>query len=148
MIPSDAFPRLTEQNHRLTSPAAIDYNCIAWSAGDVEHWWQPGVFWPLPAPTRQYGIDVLEQLFMFLGYADCGLDAEPEPGFEKVALFGQSIFYTHAARQLASGKWTSKLGQAEDIEHDTPHDVAGGIYGEVVQIMKRPAASLESRPIP
>jgi hypothetical protein len=47
----------------------------------------------------------------------------------------------HASRQLPSAKWTSKLGGSEDIEHDTPDDVAGGIYGEVVQIMKRASAS-------
>ena len=39
--------------------------------------------------------------------------------------------------QTPGGKWSSKLGKAEDIEHDTPDDVAGGIYGEVVQILKR-----------
>ena len=45
--------------------------------------------------------------------------------------------YTHAARQLLSGKWTSKLGKSVDIEHDTTDVVARGLYGEVVQIMKR-----------
>lgn len=34
----DAFPRLTPHNHRITSPASPDYNCIAWSVGDAEHW--------------------------------------------------------------------------------------------------------------
>jgi len=34
-----------------------------------------------------------------------------------------------------------QVGNAEDIEHDTPHDVAGGIYGELVQIMSRPATN-------
>jgi hypothetical protein len=38
---------------------------------------------------------------------------------------------------MPTGKWSSKLGKAEDIEHDTPDDVAGGVYGEVVQILKR-----------
>lgn len=141
MISSQAFPYLTTQNHRITSPACIDYNCIAWSAGDAVHWWQPGVYCPIPAQRQEYGIEVLKQLFASLGYEDCGLDTALEPGFEKVALFAQSWFYTHAARQLATGKWTSKLGQAEDIEHDTPHDVAGGIYGDVVAIMKRPLSS-------
>jgi hypothetical protein len=140
MIPSEAFPRLTPHNHHPTSPAGSDYNCIAWSAGDVEHWWQPGVYWPLPASPQDYGIGVLEQLFKSLGYEDCGMHSSLEPGFEKVALFGQSLFYTHAARQLPNGEWTSKLGKAEDIQHLTPRDVAGGIYGEVVQIMKRPTS--------
>ena len=137
MISKAAFPRLTPENHRTTSPASNDYNCIAWSVGDVEHWWQPGVYWPIPAQAEDYAVHVLTQLFVSLGYEDCGMAANLEPGFEKVALFGQSLFYTHAARQLPAGKWTSKLGKAEDIEHDSPHDVAGGIYGEVVQIMKR-----------
>jgi hypothetical protein len=68
------------------------------------------------------------------------MDASLEPGFEKVALFGSSLYYTHAARQLPNGKWTSKLGKAEDIEHDSPDIVAGGVYGELVQVMRRRAA--------
>ncbi|MCG8587287.1 MAG: hypothetical protein MI757_21490 [Pirellulales bacterium] len=48
--------------------------------------------------------------------------------------------YTHAARQLPDGRWTSKLGKAEDIEHDSANDVAGGLYGEVVEFMKRPVS--------
>ena len=48
---------------------------------------------------------------------------------------------THAARQLPNGKWTSKLGKAEDVEHESPEDVAGGVYGEVVQFMRRPRPS-------
>ncbi len=55
----------------------------------------------------------------------------------EVALYGFGFFYTHAVRQLANGKWTSKLGKAEDIEHDSPDDIAGGLYGEVVQFMRR-----------
>ena len=40
MIPDQGFPRLTPENHRTTSPAAIDYNCVAWAAGDTKNWWQ------------------------------------------------------------------------------------------------------------
>jgi hypothetical protein len=138
MIPPQAFPRLTPHNHRLTSPASTDYNCIAWSAGDIEHWWQPGVFWPIQLDPSDYGVAVLTRTFSAIGYVDCGLDAVLEPGFEKVALFGDSLYYTHAARQLPNGKWTSKLGEGEDIEHDSPGDVAGGIYAEMVQVTKRP----------
>jgi hypothetical protein len=71
------------------------------------------------------------------------MDASLEPGFEKVALYGGGLLYTHAARQLPTGKWTSKLGKAEDIEHETPDDVAGGIYAEWVQVMKRPVSGSE-----
>jgi hypothetical protein len=134
---ADDFPRLTAQNHRITSPATPDYNCIAWAAGDVERWWQPGVYW-LPAewPNDDFGMGALEQLFLQLGYENCN-EAALETGFLKVALYGSGFTYTHAARQLPSGKWTSKLGKGEDIEHDTPDDIAGGLYGEVAEIMKQ-----------
>src|SRR5262245_29836601 len=132
MTSDEAFPRLTPQNHGTTS---TDYNCIAWSARENEHWWQPGVFGPIKAHPEDYGVGALEAMFKALGYEDCGMDAGFEPGLEKVALFGHALHYTHAARQLPNGKWTSKLGKAEDIEHDTPDDVAGGVYGEVVRVM-------------
>src|SRR5947208_11543637 len=92
MTPDPAFPRLTTSNYRVTSPANGDYNCIAWSAGDTEHWWQPNVFWPIQAPPNEYGIAVLQQLFTALGYEDCSRDVQSEPGFEKVALLGIRSF--------------------------------------------------------
>ncbi len=134
MIQTPEFPRLTAENHRMTSPPTTDYNCIAWSAGDTSRWWQPGVYWP--TSTEGFGLDVLERAFRALGYEPC-LDGALEANFEKVALFASGLFYTHAARQLSSGKWTSKLGQLEDIEHDTADDVAGGVYGEIACFMKR-----------
>jgi hypothetical protein len=139
MTREDNFPRLTSANHRVTSPVAPDYNCVAWAAGDTEHWWQPGEYWPVELPEGEFGIGALVQAFLALGYVDCAMNAMPEPGFTKVALYGSGLAYTHAARQFPSGKWTSKLGRMEDIEHDTPDDVAGGVYGAVVAIMKRPS---------
>jgi hypothetical protein len=44
---------------------------------------------------------------------------------------------THAARQLTSGAWTSKLGNAADIEHEL-RALEGEIYGVVALILKRP----------
>ena len=129
------FPRLTLGNYRVTSPATTAYNCIAWSARDVERWWQPGVYWPLPSDG--HGPEVLELAFRSLGFEPCS-DAQLELGFEKVALYASGSFYTHAARQLGSGTWTSKLGKLEDIEHDTPDAVAGGTYGEIFRFLKRP----------
>lgn len=59
-------------------------------------------------------------------------------GHEKIAVCAAATQYTHAARLLPSGKWSSKLGKAALIEHDTPEDVAGGVYGDIYQYMKRP----------
>ena len=68
MIPSDAFPNLNERNHQVTSPADVGYNCIAWSAADTQHWWQPGIFWPVKTPRDNHGIAALEEAFKTLGY--------------------------------------------------------------------------------
>ena len=76
--------------------------------------------------------------FASLGYTVCegeGLEA----GYEKVALFADAGGRpTHAARQLSGGRWTSKLGTAEDIDHGL-YDLEGAIYGAVVLVMKRAA---------
>ncbi len=140
MIQHPGLPRLTPLNHRVTSPESKDYNCIAWAAGDTTHWWEPDRYWPIPIPPNNYGIGILEMTFRSFGYLGCGRDVALEPDYEKIALYGSGQFYTHAARQLPSGKWTSKLGKWVDIEHDTPDDLAGGTYGDVLQVMKRPLA--------
>jgi hypothetical protein len=140
MKSSPHFPRLTPTNHRETSPATPAYNCVAWAAEDTGRWWQPGVHWiPADWPANDFGIGALERVFLSLGFADCSMDESQEPGLTKVALYGSGFLYTHAARQLTNGKWTSKLGKSVDIEHDSPDVVAGGLYGEVVQVMKRRA---------
>lgn len=139
MNPHPDFPRLTPNNHRDTSPRDARYNCIAWAAEDTEHWWQPGRYWqPADWPLDETGIGALEAAFRTLGYESCEHDTT-EPGFNKVAFYAAAgySYFTHAARQLPSGKWTSKLGKSIDIEHDTPDAVAGGVYGELVQFMKR-----------
>ena len=143
MIQRGSFPRLTDANHRETSPPAIAYNCVAWSAGDAQRWWQPGACWPVEASADDVSIGALTRAFASLGYQPCE-HSQLEPGFEKVALYASGMFYTHAARQLPNGLWTSKLGKAEDIEHDSPDDLAGGLYGEVVQIMRRPVSAVNS----
>lgn len=140
MTSSSDFPRLNQQNHRVTSPASLDYNCIAWAAGDIDHWWQPGIYWPIDMPASEYGLGVLQRLFESMGYETC-LDEQPESGYEKVALFADDFYYTHAARQLPNGRWTSKLGSAEDIEHESSNDIAGGLYGEVKLFLRRAVGS-------
>jgi hypothetical protein len=45
--------------------------------------------------------------------------------------------FTHVARQLYTGAWTSKIGEWEDIEHLTLEAVSGGLYGEPAIIMRK-----------
>src|SRR5262245_2030434 len=131
----DALPRLTADNYRESSPATWEYNCIAWAAGVTDAWWWPvtGRYWP-PRVPREETLGALLAAFATLGYTP-GFSFLPEPTIEKVALYVSGGTPTHAARQLPSGMWTSKLGPAIDIEHTTPDAVAGGVYGEVVAIL-------------
>lgn len=49
----------------------------------------------------------------------------------------------HAARLQPNGKWTSKLGELQDIEHRL-RDLEGEVYGSVVLVMKRPVPPVDS----
>jgi hypothetical protein len=135
------FPRLRDANYRISSSRDDVYNCIAWAAGFTDAWWWPGTpdatFWPDGIP-REVTLQAFSAAFASLGYSSC-ISEEPELGFEKIALYANAEgLPCHAARQLPSGRWTSKLGKMEDIEHSL-HDLAGTIYGSVVQVMKRAA---------
>lgn len=71
MLPSESFPRLTSDNHAVTSGVDVGYNCVAWAAKDTAHWWEPGRFWPVEVSRDEYGIGALEQAFKSLGYTEC-----------------------------------------------------------------------------
>jgi hypothetical protein len=137
------FPHLRTTAYRITSPKTGVYNCIAWAAGDTTDWWWPisdpvdeQPFWPLGV-VREVTLPAFVAVFAILGYAPCDGDTL-DAAEEKVALFANGRSEpTQAARQLANGLWTSKLGNAEDIEHEL-HALEGDIYGTVVQILKRP----------
>lgn len=135
------LPNLTAENYRITSVPAWEYNCIAWAVGIDDAWWwpSPGRFWPQGVP-REETVDAFVAAIGTRGYSDCS-SAELESGFEKIALYAQGANPTHAARQLAHGWWTSKLGPSFDIEHATLEAVAGGLYGNPVAILSREAAT-------
>lgn len=127
---------------RDTSPVDKKYNCIAYAAGDLAHWWWPfpmnvpEVYWP-PGVAREESLDAFRAVFVRLGYVECARD-ELETGFEKIALFvDEHGIPSHAARQQSNGRWISKLGEREDIEHDL-RDLEGAAYGTVAITMKRP----------
>jgi len=135
----DVFPGLSGQQYAVTSPRDDRYNCIAWAAGDTGRWWWPDAdeedTWPAGV-ARVETVEAFRDAFATLGYAACDGE-ELEAGHEKVAVFALTGAPKHAARQLSSGRWTSKLGPMEDIEHAL-HDLTGMVYGSVVLIMKRP----------
>jgi hypothetical protein len=121
----------------ITSPRTRLYNCIAFAAGETHRWWWPvAAYWPAGIPNEET-IDAFVAAFGTLGYSTCE-DGNLETGFVKVAIYvDQSGTPTHMARQLISGKWTSKCGSLEDIEHDTL-EILGDLYGVVTQFLRRP----------
>lgn len=135
------FPNLSKDGYSPTSPATPEYNCIAWAAGDDGVWWWPDpygdYYWPSKIP-RTETIEAFIKAYESLGYSICN-NVVLEEGFEKVAVYaGSDKKPTHAARQLDSGRWTSKLGGLEDIEHATLDGLISDSYGSIAVILKRP----------
>ena len=139
----DLFPGLRGSGYQITSRADRRYNCIAWAAGDSLGWWWPDAagaeYWPASAP-RDETVAAFQQMFESLGYIVTSSDGL-EAGFDKIAIFALSSGApTHASRQLANGRWTSKIGERDDIEHGL-RDLEGMEYGVVALVMKRPSAN-------
>jgi hypothetical protein len=129
----DLFPGLHASGYAVTSPEDVRYNCVAWVVGDVDQWWWPAEdsYWP-DEVAREETIAA----FAGIGFAPCD-DSRLEPGYEKIAIYAAPDGTpTHVARQLNSGRWSSKLGQLQDIQHRL-EDLAGPLYGRVAQLLKR-----------
>lgn len=134
------FPNLLIEGYVITSPATVEYNCIAWAAGDTEKYWWPDPleigYWPSDI-KRDVTLNAFIKAYKLLGYKTCD-NRVYEKGYEKIAIFVKDNKPTHAARQLNSGHWTSKLGCCEDIEHFTLDGIENETYGSAVVFLKRP----------
>lgn len=133
------YPGLETGHFRITSPRDPSYNCLAFAADDTRRCWHPSAYGGLHWPDGAVPEDTLEgwiSAYRTLGYAP-GASIELEPGVEKVAIYADHDFPLHAARQLPSGFWTSKLGPQEDIEHELAA-LEGAQYGRVATVLARP----------
>jgi hypothetical protein len=144
------FENLKDGSFDVTSKWTGVYNCIAHAAQDSKRKWWPvplqfarnDVFWP--EPTRRRTLRAFRLAFETLGFEPCD-NGELEAGYEKVAIYVSDTptpdnpldAPTHMARQLPCGRWTSKLGDKEDIAHDDVQGLEGRIYGRVTQFLKR-----------
>lgn len=142
------FSRLIDIGYTITSEETTEYNCIAWAANDTEAWWEPDPlylsFWPTGVP-RIYSLDAYIKAYQTLGFIVCN-SLEYEKDFEKIAIYVDNNGNpTHAARQLDSGSWTSKLGSLEDIEHKTLDSLSE--YGTVAVLMKRSTINKDNKSI-
>jgi hypothetical protein len=145
----ELYPGLRESTFRLTSPATSGYNCLAWAAEDDARWWSadefPLYYWPNGVP-RENTVEGWAAALASVGYEQCDDDTH-QPGYTRVAIYGRGGAASHVARQLPTGRWTSKMGKNVDIEHDL-EALTGVAFGEVVMLMHRPAAAPPDSPQP
>ena len=135
----DLFPNLAADGYLITSPESNAYNCIAWAAGDANDWWWPDSrrlrYWPDDVP-RNESLEAFVEMFARLGYSVCP-SAQSEVGYEKAAIYCLNGLPQHAARQISSGLWTSKLGNAVDIQYSL-HGLEDSLYGAATVFLRRP----------
>ncbi len=139
------FPNLVPFLYRETSPCDGNYNCVSWAlkekVDERRVWWPVTIGqaqWPESLPFSEK-IENFVKLFRSFGYETCA-DDKVEQGFEKIALYAdEDGNFSHVARQLESGKWTSKLAAEEDIEHDNLYVLTGPCLGRVWGFMSRPS---------
>jgi hypothetical protein len=134
-------PKLATEQYEITSSESDAYNCIGWALYDTRQWWwytpQYGCYWP-PGISRNNNPQAIARIFEIHGYQHCD-SPDVESGFEKVALYEHPVYgIEHVTRQLETGRWTSKIGEWEDIEHETAKSLEGIEYGLVAAFMKRP----------
>jgi hypothetical protein len=133
-----AFPNLDADGGVVTHPPDPAYNCVAWVVGVTDAaWWpnDPDGYWP-PGVPDELTVDAVVAALATVGYVPCA-DGGHEPGFEKAAVYARDGAPTHAARQLADGRWSSKLGRDITVSHATPSGVEGAVYGSVVVYLRR-----------
>jgi hypothetical protein len=138
------FPQLgIYEDHSPTTYAGglhPRYNCWAFAAGEILKRWEPDpgnqYFWPAAAP-REYTVHAFMAAYGTIGYEHCQ-NGSLDRSCEKIAIYATfGGIVTHAARQLPDGRWISKLGDEEDIIHQTPESLSSVVYGQPVQFMKR-----------
>lgn len=139
-----SLPFLVNVPCEIASERTTDYNCFAFAAGETHVWWEPYVFppapdlniyWP-PGVGVQGTVEDYEAAFATRGFVRCA-NGEIEADCVKIVIFADDGGPMHAARQLRDGRWHSKLGDLEDVIHDSLEGLAEE-YGKKLSFLKRP----------
>jgi hypothetical protein len=136
------YPRLSSSDHKITSEANDQYNCVAWVDRVMNHWFEPEIFWPpgVPVPLGQDDLDCYVALFRQWGFEECASRCL-ESGFLKIAIYAVGQEFEHVAKQLPSGQWSSKGGVLHDFKHrelDALGDCRAMRRAEPALFMRRP----------
>ncbi|MDB9398207.1 DUF7689 domain-containing protein [Microcystis aeruginosa] len=118
---------IIDGDSHITSPITLYYNSFAWAVNDQERCWFPDRFdteyWPAGIP-RENTLSAFIDAYSTNGFEVCptgdpNLEFSPNGFFvEKIAIYTIDGRPSHACRQLNSGRWTSKIGVREDVEHE------------------------------
>jgi len=137
-------------NTEITSLKSKQENCLAYVLGepnDVDMLVFSKRFdlglCGLSNTELDHSIDAYVKLLShFYNFQVCGT-SEWEEGFKKIALYENTdeegeVGFSHVALLLKNGRWRSKLGWLEDVEHQNLDVLAGAFYGDPILFMKRP----------
>ena len=134
------WENLNNANSKPKSDYNPIYNCIAFVANiEDTKWWpirEDGFDWPVGFPLEETVENFIYTFQGALGYELCESNSL-EDGYEKLALYVKDNEPTHMAKQLVTGRWISKLGKFEDIEHDFAETLNGRAYGEARYFLKK-----------
>lgn len=139
----ELFPELEFQGP--PSPSTQNYNCVAYSLGITNQWWQPSGGHPLQPGTMDQpywhvadqddDIGVYIEQFKVEGFEICQ-SLSFSPDFDLIALFDLEGEFRHVSKQLSDALWTSKFGDWEDLIHPL-NPIKGIAYGEPNNFMRR-----------
>ena len=135
------FPSLASTRFRIVSLYNGRYNCYSWAIGNTSQRLspqkRPGNLWHrLVNPFTD--LDSFVRVFELLGGFELCKNAKFVVGYEKIAFYlGPDNRPRHAARQLDSKTWSSKIGGGCLIHHKGLSCLNGSEYGKAEVFMKR-----------
>lgn len=129
------------QNFHFTSLKRKGFNCVGYALDlvnkDIDMFWFRDMY-GLDGAKLDHSVNGYAKCFRdYFGYEICD-DGQVENGFNKIALYSDTDNdFTHIAKQLENGNWTSKMGTYEDIEHYNLEALSGTLYGKPMLFMRK-----------
>lgn len=126
-------------NFGFTSVQTWDYNCVMWSL-NIDDDWKDFFYTEDGYVSPDQSINPYINFFKERGFQICE-NGELEPGQTKICIYSKNGIFSHVSRLMENGRWASKMGNYEDIEHLSEFDVSGIGYGKPETYMKKAMAT-------
>lgn len=136
-LKSSFFPNSEKEPILIQSPETSTYNCVAWVLGKMDAWYEPDLDydWIAGLPMEN-DLATMQKFFEYFAFEGCEKPSLSDFSEEIIALFAKDGIFTHVAKRLENGRWTSKMGNSYDVEHSLT-SISDGLYGEVVLYMRK-----------